>query len=432
MKKWCGIVLFFVSMLFLPMTAKASSGIVQFSSTKSEVAKGDTITVVCQINTTDEFVDTVFAIRYDDNILTFLSGGKKVTGGDGVLQVFSTGNTQATTKKTFSLQFKAKKKGTTLISLEGAAKVTDADGNAFSMSSNDLSVTVVKKGSQVTSTEKPKESIVPKVTPKPQYSKENRLKTLHVNALSMSPAFSPDVRQYDVTVDCNTSILYVSYVPEDEKSRVLLKGNENLAEGENTVIIRVTAESGAVADYRMTVTKESEAKTEEREKKATNGGNAFSFLVHKDGNRVLIQNSYEFEVLDPSSVKDVPAGYVQTNIQLNGITVPVFAVEQNLDNNYLLLYLKGPSGESGWYQYDREEKTLQRYTGAMTERVNRGTEHGGMASLSTYVLVGIIVVLIVLLLCMLIVMLKMASNRKKAMSLTDREKAGKEWDDLDF
>lgn len=432
MKKWCGILLCLFGMLLIPMTAKASSGVIQLSATKEEVTKGSNVSVICQVTSDASFLDTSFTLTYDDSILTFLSGGKKVSGGNGTIHVSSVGNSDVTTKKTFSLQFEAKKAGISPISLDGTAKVTDAEGNAFSMSSNNLSITVKKKGSKSAKSTTAKETEVPKVTPVPQYSTENRLKSLRVNAISMTPEFSPDIKDYNVSVDCDTSVLYMSYVMQDEKSRVLLKGNENLSEGKNTVIVRVTSESGVVNDYRLIVTKESEAETKEREGKAVREGSAFTFLVHKNGDKVLIQNSYEFEVLDPSTVQDVPAGYEQTSIQLNGITVPSFTMSNDLDNNYLLFYLKGPSGENGWYQYDREEKTLQRYTGTMVERVNRGVATGGMASLSTYVLVGIIVVLIVILLVMLIVMLKMASDRKRTVSQDEEENVGKHWDDLDF
>lgn len=421
MKKWCGCVLFLLIIWFCPVKAEAASGTIQFTTSQAEVEKGDTFSVVCQVQTTQAFVDATFSIDYDSKILTFLSGGNKVTGGNGTLQVASTGNEQETQKKTFSLQFKAKKKGTTLISLTGTSKIIDADGNSFSISSNELTITVVKKGAVADSKESPTTTDVPKITPQPKLSTENRLKMLRINALSMMPAFSPEVKEYDVTVDCRTSVLYVSYTLQEEKERVLLKGNENLSEGENTVIVRVTSESGDVADYRLHVVKESEAETKERETKEESAGNDISFLVKKEGEKTYIQNAYEFQVLDPSEKKEVPAGYVQTSIELNGISVPVFAVEKNPDSNYLLLYLKGPSGKSDWYQYDREEKTLQRYTGVLTERVNKALAEEGEFSLSLSVLVGIIIGLIVLILCMLIAMLKMAVNRKKEKNISQQE-----------
>jgi len=151
------------------------------------------------------------------------------------------------------------------------------------------------------------------------------------------------------------------------------------------------------------------------------------FGLTQTGDRVVIKNSYEFEVLNPSFLEQVPAGYIQSNIELNGIAIPAFTMEQDLDNNYLLLYLKGPAGKNALYQFDREEKTLQRYTGTMIDKINRSegkkVTSGTGLSLSNFVLLGIIVTLVIIILCMLIVMLKVVMKKKEKKD---------EVDDLDF
>ena len=93
-------------------------------------------------------------------------------------------------------------------------------------------------------------------------------------------------------------------------------------------------------------------------------------------------------------------------------------MENDLENNYLILYLKGPSGEETFYQFDRKEKTLQRYTGSMVERINNGRASGGSGGLSgeslpNYVMLAIIVILVIVILCLLIAMLKMAIRKKE-------------------
>lgn len=409
--KWkyrIGSLCLFLGWLFVATKTYAASGVVQFTAVSDTVEKGEPCTVVCQVISDDPFLDVSFQISYDDRYLNFLTGGKKVTGGNGILRVSSVGNTESSYKKTFSLQFEAKKKGAAVIGLEGQASVTDADGNSFSMSSNRLTVTVLKKGSVVSS--EPGTTSPPQVTPKPVLSKENRLKTLSAHCLSFSPKFTPDQREYDLSVDASTENLYISYLPMDEKSRVLLKGSEGLTSGFNRVVVRVIAENGEERKYKLNVEKESASETERREREESAEQRDITFSVSRKDDRIFIENSYQFEVLDPSELPDVPAGYIQSNIELNGIQVPAFTMEQDLDNNYLLLYLKGPTGESTLYQYDRREQTLQRYTGNMTERVNRGGT--GNVSVSNYVLLIIIVILVILLLSMLIIMLKMAMQRR--------------------
>ncbi len=400
-----------VLVLACPVTAKASSGMIQFTTASTQVQKGDTFTVVCQVTSSEAFLDTEFTVGYNPDAIRFIKGGSKVTGGEGEIRISSTGNTTAANKKTFSLQFAAQKKGGTSVAVEGEVRVVDADGNAFSMSSNRLFVTVTKK--------KPAEptltpTAAPVVTPAPVLSSDNRLRELKTSAYSMTPAFSAGTKEYRAVVDCDTDILYFTYVPEDEKARVKFIGNDNLVTGLNTVQVVVTAEDGKENKYTIQVTKETERETREREKKGTDKD--ISFTVTKENDVIRMRNSYDFEVLDVSSMTSVPAGYIESSIELDGISVPAFTMENDLDNNYLLLYLKGPSGESSLYQFDRSEKTLQKYTGSMIEKVNKGagqTQKEEMSIDQNHVMIGIIVGLVILILCLLIAMLKMAIEKRK-------------------
>ena len=139
-----GIILILMMAFCLPVTAKAASGSLQLSALSETVSKGSQVTVVCQVASAESFADVSFRLSYDDSILTFLSGGKKVSGGNGMLEIASTGNTAEVPKKTFSLQFKAKKKGTTIIRADGDISVTNASGEKCSMWSNQVAVSVVK------------------------------------------------------------------------------------------------------------------------------------------------------------------------------------------------------------------------------------------------------------------------------------------------
>ena len=103
--------------------------------------------MVCQIIAASEFMDAEFVIDYDSEYLQFVKGGSKVRASGSTLVVSSTGNTTATTKKDICSGVCSTKKGTTDLSLSSTASVTDADGNAFSISSNRLTLQIVKKNS---------------------------------------------------------------------------------------------------------------------------------------------------------------------------------------------------------------------------------------------------------------------------------------------
>lgn len=402
-----------VLFLAVPAEAEAGSAVIRFTTASETVQKGEIFTVVCQVISQDAFLDTEFQIRYDEELVQFLKGGSKVTGGSGLLTVSSTGNETASTKKTFSLQFVADKKGTAVFDIKGTASITDANGISFSSSSNRLLVTVQKKGA---SREKPVQTERPVATPEPVRSENNRLKSLKLDAQEVTPEFSSDREEYNAVVSYDTDILYMSFQAENEKAGVQIKGNEKLKEGVNEVQLIVTAENGSARTYRIHVTRESEAKTRERERKESSADTDIAFQIRKDKDQILLKNSYEFEVLDPSALTEIPAGYVLSGIEIGGIRVPAFTMENDLDNNYLLMYLRGPTGEDSIYQYDRTEKTLQRYTGNMIDKVNKsaGAAKGTKGlSVSNYVLLGIITGLVIIILCMLITMLKMAMKKKE-------------------
>jgi hypothetical protein len=128
----------------------------------------------------------------------------------------------------------------------------------------------------------------------------------------------------------------------------------------------------------------------------------------------------------------VPAGYVETEIRVDDTDIPAYTMKSDMDNNYLLLYLQGPGGEKAVYQYDRSEKTLQKYTGDMIERVNKGGEHGYVTEdssdeggISRNILLVFIAILIVIILCMFVYILKLVSKNQAIKRKTN-------YDDLDL
>ncbi len=397
-----------------PLHIQAGSAVIQFTTAEQQIQKGDIFTVICQVTSTESYLDTEFQIEYDAELVQFLNGGSRVTGDNGILTVSSVGNEETSMKKTFSLQFVANKKGSAVFQVKGNASIRDEEGNSFSSSSNRLVVGIQKKGTAQKQTPAPTEP--PRATPAPVLSANNKLKSLRTSALDFTPAFNGGRDRYTATVEHSADTLFISFQTEDETARVQLKGNENLKEGDNAVSVIVTAQNGESRTYAITVTRETAKEMQERTGGQEPAGEDISFAAAKDKNRIILKNSYEFEVLDPSGLKEVPAGYVLSRIEVEGVQIPAFTMKNDLDNNYLLMYLKGPAGENTIYQYDRTEKTLQRYTGTMVDKVNRSEgaeEQRSVLSVSNYVLFGIIIGLIIIILSMLIAMLKMAMKRKE-------------------
>ena len=148
MKRWMGCIGVLLMLLLWGMphsVSRAGSGMIQFTLSNGEVIKGEEVTVVCQVFSSQGFLDASFEVRYDERYLEFIRGGTKVSGGDGVLRISSVGNSEMTEKKTFSLQFRGKKTGTAVVGVKDRAQIITEEGEELSISSNSVTVDVVKK-----------------------------------------------------------------------------------------------------------------------------------------------------------------------------------------------------------------------------------------------------------------------------------------------
>ena len=405
--------------------AHAASAKVDFTAKSQNVKAGDVFHVVCTVSSTKEFNDVEMNLLYDAALFQFVQGGSKAGGDGGVVRISSVGNEDAVKKKTFSLQFKALRKGRGSF-IDENVKIRDASGENFSVSANLLTVNVSDGGAAAPL---PSDALEPEATPEPTpevvLSTNNKLKALSFNGLSMTPDFNPEVLEYKVNVDYKTEVLYFSYVPGHGKQKVRLKDNSGLVPGENTVKVVVSSESGDKRVYKIQVVKETEEQTKVREK-SENGSSDFAFSVFQKKNSIFIQNQYQFEVVNVDDKDVLPSGYVKTSVELDGKSVPAYTMENDLENNYLLMYLKGVGGEPTLYQYDREEKTIQRYTGTMVQKVNEGGHVADEVEIVPNAwLYAAIVFLMVLVLALLIVILNMVLRRKIS-------KGRRELDDLDF
>lgn len=84
-------------------------------------------------------------------------------------------------------------------------------------------------------------------------SGNNALASLSVNGVTLSPTFSPDITTYNLgEVDFGVSSLNIKAQAADGGAKVSISGN-NLAVGNNRVVVNVTAENGSVRTYALNV-----------------------------------------------------------------------------------------------------------------------------------------------------------------------------------
>ncbi len=93
-------------------------------------------------------------------------------------------------------------------------------------------------------------------TERPEESSNNNLRELTIEGdYELTPEFSSDVTEYDLTVGEDVESIEINAVPDDDTAEVEITGNENLLMGMNTVEIKVTSEDGTEKTYTINVTR---------------------------------------------------------------------------------------------------------------------------------------------------------------------------------
>lgn len=351
----------FLSILFLPgITGLAASASITLSSNTESAEVGEDITVYLTIASDAMLGDFEAYITYNADILEFKNDASFIAGGDGLLKLTDKNSVNQETSRKYIMKFKAKTMGVSAISIKDKAEVYEFESGAdMSVSSNSIEIQVSASKSA---------------------SDNADLKSLKVSPGKLSPAFDNKITSYTVDLKYEEDKLVLSAVAEDENADVTIDGNEKLAVGNNKLGIKVKAESGAVKEYIITAVRQEAAsqetdeinETDESETDKDNGSEEYNDITDKsteigklvlirNGDELYIQNGYRYRVLVPGEDTAIPDGYIKTSLILDSETVTAFTPSNNLDSDFLLLYVMNEDGETGFYQYDRREATLQRY-----------------------------------------------------------------------
>lgn len=325
----------------------AASATVSFGTDKDSIKADGTFTLTIIADSSDGKIGSVSArVTYDESMLEVMASDEYINGDAGLL-VLNDADGSADSTKNYEITFKALKKGKVKIECAGTPDITDEDGSSMSVSVKDTTINI---GAPADS------------------NADSSLATLDVNEGSLEPAFDPQTFSYTVKVPFETQKLYFDAVPTDsKKASVSVIGNGDLKVGANSVIVTVTAEDGSSTDYNITVMKESETdniKPGTIEAVIKDSG----FNVYEDGDGgKFIQNGNAYQVLTVDDASEIPAGFEKTKLNIfNKVTVTAYTVKNDMNNDYMLIYCENvETGDVGFYQYDRVEHTLQRYSGTM-------------------------------------------------------------------
>ncbi|MCC8127308.1 MAG: cadherin-like beta sandwich domain-containing protein [Clostridiales bacterium] len=326
---------FFMTAAFLfvlSFQSFAASGRIAFSDPSAQV--GEEVSVTVKFSTTggEALGNTDIMLSYDPEILEYINETENASGGAGAIRVWSapTGASEATT----ILRFQALKAGTATISVTS----WEAYDN------NGQSLETVKEGSSAVT-----------VSALATSSTDATLASMTISPGSLTPSFTPLTESYAVTVGLDTTQLTVSAVANNDKATVALEGGDDLQEGENTVICRVTAEDGTtVKEYTITVTRVEGGETAASEEGET-GSETPEVLAE------LTVTARKIQIIDLPEGVEVPAGFRESSIAIGDTKVPGWTWAADESPRYCVFYGMNDNGEQNFYRYDLTEKTIQRY-----------------------------------------------------------------------
>lgn len=308
------------------LTVFAADARIAFSDPTGSV--GSQINVKMKITSNDNLASADVMLSYDASLLEFVSG-TNASGENGAVRVHGDGGTPNTGTLAFTLTFKALAAGTSKISVT-SQEIYDSASQL---------VTVSRQGDSTV-----------KVEAAAGTSNDATLKSLQVSPGTLSPEFSPETDTYSVTVGTDVETLVVNAETTDSSASHTVEGAENLQMGENRVTCRVTAPDGQTTkEYVIVVTKA------EGGASADSGSQTTSFKL-KVSERTLT-------VLEPDASVEVPEGFKQTTIKIDGNEVTGWVWGSESDHQYCVIYAMNEAGEKGLYRYDIKdtERTLQRY-----------------------------------------------------------------------
>lgn len=243
------LVIFVITLIgFVSPVFASGSATVGFSS-NSTVSLGSNITVSLSISNISDSNGGVSSFEgnlvFDNEYLEYVSGtgtsspysfqinpsaSYKMAGLDTSL---SNGINKTTT--IFTFVFKAKKSGTTQITVSNAKLNNNSE--RMNVTVNPKSITIEGGSTSVKNS-------------------DATLKSLSVDGYTLSPSFSANNTSYSIKVPSNVSSINLSAISNSDKAKIEGIGNVYLTGNVTNVVVKVTAEDGTVKSYNIKIERE--------------------------------------------------------------------------------------------------------------------------------------------------------------------------------
>ncbi len=224
--------------------AKTAQMYMEFPDT---IKKEDTFQMKIVLDSDVELYSVDAYLSYDAEKLEFIPETEAVTGTAGILELKDT-YPEETKNIVYTISFKALETGETEIGLNDISLIDYADMDYIEVASSSqmLDIGINKK-----------------------VEMDSSLADLIVAPGDLTEEFSPDQTEYEMHVPLDVELIGVTAIPAEEDSVVELDMPDKLKVGENVITITVTALSGNVQSYKITVYREEIEDTEDTEEEAT-------------------------------------------------------------------------------------------------------------------------------------------------------------------
>lgn len=323
----------------------AASAAMNLSLSEENIMVDSTFSVVVTVEASEDIGDFECFLSFDSEMLEFVSGAAFVSSGNGLVMISDKDSKNESGNKKYSMKFKAIKSGETNMWIEDEVEISCAlDGAGMSLSRNQL-VFNIKDPDEI--------------------GDDTSLSKLSISPGTLTPVFKQGTNKFEAEVSSSVRQIAVEAAATDENAVISIKGNTDLKAGKNTISITVTAPSGKKDVSKIIVTKEEEivdsdvGSSEKKEDVIASTG--VKAIEDKSGTRFLTEE-LRLQML-PAEDSLIPKDYIKTTIVLDGIPITVYTWKYDLDSDLLLVYGMNQDGESSFYQYDRVNNSLQKYTG---------------------------------------------------------------------
>lgn len=419
MKKY--LILLF-GILLIPISVYANNEII-LSSNNTKAKQGDTISINVTVKS-DQYIGSYeYTLDYDNDKL-------ELTKGNPYNINHTNDNTTNEITKKFS--FKVLKSGTSKITVK-AFDIRNTKDESLKTNVNPLTIT----------------------TNKAKNEKKGYLSSLEVIGYKISPSFNKNTNKYTLNINKVVEKVQISAKAEN-KETVTGAGTVYLNQGQNKINIKVIGTDGNENTYtivinvkdnnpitttingkKYTIIKDNttlEVPNGYSEKKITIDNEEVIALYSKVTNFTLVglkdenentkfyiydekNNAYtlykeiiinEFSFI-PMNGKNIE-NYTKYNITIKDIDIDCYKLKS--DSNYCLIYGKNTkTNKTGWYSYNKDEETLQKYNTEIDDFYKQKIKN---TELLIYILLGTS-----LLFGILVIVLAVKNSRKKRINFKD-------------